>query len=77
MAAAYIEQLQESGLFKQPIVTTLEPLERFHPAEAYHQDFVDRNPRQGYVVAHALPKVEKLQKQFPDLIERSDDVSDE
>ena len=46
----------------QGIVTTLEPLDAYYVAEAYHQNFVCRNPLQGYVRAVALPKVEKLEK---------------
>lgn len=59
VAAAYIKQLNDAKLFPAPIVTTLEPLKDFYDAEAYHQDFVRRNPFQGYVVQQALPKVEK------------------
>ena len=59
---AYIRQLEAAKVFDQPIVTRLEPLERFYPAEEYHQDYVRLNPRQGYVVQQALPKVAKARK---------------
>jgi peptide methionine sulfoxide reductase msrA/msrB len=59
---AFIAELAEAKTFKSPIVTTLEPLDKFYPAEAYHQNYVCRNPNQGYVRAVALPKVEKLEK---------------
>ncbi len=62
LAESYIKQLNESGKFSDPIVTTLEPLEKFYPAEDYHQDFVKHNPRHPYVVRWALPKLEKLDK---------------
>jgi peptide-methionine (S)-S-oxide reductase len=68
VAAAYIQQLEAAGVFSEPIATTLEPLEAFYPAETYHQDFVEQNPRHGYVRQWALPKLEKLQKQFGDLL---------
>lgn len=68
VAEAYIAQLNEAGIFGKKIVTTLEKLEKFYPAEAYHQDYVRNNPNQGYVVGNALPKVEKLKKSFPELI---------
>jgi peptide-methionine (S)-S-oxide reductase len=68
VAASYIDQLNEAGVFDKPIATTLEPLEQFHAAEAYHQDFVQNNPSQGYVVVNALPKVEKTVKHFPELV---------
>jgi peptide-methionine (S)-S-oxide reductase len=49
-------------VFASPIVTTLESLTEFFPAEQYHQDYVRLNPTQGYVVQQALPKVEKAKK---------------
>ncbi|MCC6144286.1 MAG: peptide-methionine (S)-S-oxide reductase MsrA [Candidatus Hydrogenedentes bacterium] len=62
IAEAYIRQLNDGGVFGDPIVTTLEPLEKFYPAEDYHQDFVKNNPNQPYVRGVALPKLEKLKK---------------
>ena len=62
LAEAYITQLDATGKFKKPIVTTLEPLEKFYPAEDYHQDFVKHNPDHGYVQAWAIPKLKKLDK---------------
>lgn len=61
---AYIQQLTEAKVFKNPIVTTLEPLTQFYIAEDYHQDFRQNNPNQGYVRAVADPKVEKTRKLF-------------
>jgi peptide-methionine (S)-S-oxide reductase len=67
-AAAYIEALEAAQVFKSKIVTTLEPFEGFFPAEDYHQNFVQENPRQGYVVQQALPKVDKVRAKFPDQV---------
>jgi len=64
IAAAYVEQLGKSGAFSQPIVTKLEPFTGFYPAEAYHQDFLARNPHYPYIAINDLPKVHSLQKQF-------------
>jgi peptide-methionine (S)-S-oxide reductase len=64
VAEAYIRQLNEVGVFRSPIVTTLEPLEAFYVAEEYHQDYAARNPNQPYIVYVAQPKVEKLRKNF-------------
>ena len=66
VAQAYIRQLEEAGVYADPIVTTLEPLEAFYPAEEYHQNFAARNPRQPYVRAVAAPKVDKLREGFPE-----------
>ena len=46
--------------FAQPIVTRIEPLPKFFPAEKYHQDFFRLNPNQSYCRAVIRPKVEKL-----------------
>lgn len=71
VAAAYIQQLQEAKVFDQPIVTTLEPLDQFFEAEAYHQEYVARNPNQPYVAAVAAPKVKKLEKSFADKLKKA------
>ena len=68
LAEAFIADLREAKAFKQPIVTTLEPLTQFFPAEAYHQNFVCRNPLQGYVRGVALPKVEKVRAKYGELL---------
>ncbi len=70
VAAAYIAQLDAAKAFPKPIVTRLSPLEKFYPAEGYHQDFVQHNPGHGYVVVNALPKVEKLKKLYPELLRK-------
>ncbi|MCS5720901.1 peptide-methionine (S)-S-oxide reductase MsrA [Herbiconiux sp. CPCC 203407] len=46
------------------IVTTLEPLGAYYPAEEYHQDFFAKNPGQGYCMAVAVPKVNKVRKAY-------------
>jgi peptide-methionine (S)-S-oxide reductase len=50
------------------IVTTLEPLGDWYPAEDYHQDFFAKNPGQGYCMAVALPKVNKIRKSFSEYV---------
>ena len=64
VAEAYIKQLTDAKSFKSPIVTTLEPLSEFYPAEDYHQNYVKGNPFSGYVREVALPKVRKVREQF-------------
>lgn len=70
IAEAYIRQLDGARVFPAKIVTRLEPFRGFYLAEEYHQDFVRRNPNHGYVVIHALPKLEKLHKACPRLVRR-------
>ena len=60
LAEDYIARLEQAGAFKQPIVTSLEPLDIFYPAEDYHQDYAARNPDQPYIAAVAQPKVAKV-----------------
>ena len=46
------------------VVTTIEPLTEVYPAEQYHQDFFAKNPTQGYCLAVAVPKVNKVRASF-------------
>ena len=68
LAEAFIADVTEAKAFKSPIVTTLEPLTEFYPAESYHQNYVCRNPYEGYVRGVALPKVEKVREKFKDML---------
>lgn len=70
-AEVKIKQLNESRHFPSPIVTTLEPLVEFFPAEGYHQDYVRNNPLQPYVRAAAIPKACKVREKHPELIRKS------
>jgi peptide-methionine (S)-S-oxide reductase len=66
IAAAYIAQLQQAHVFSAAIVTKLEPLTGFYPAENYHQDFLVLHPSYPYIVFNDLPKVDDLKQLFPD-----------
>jgi peptide-methionine (S)-S-oxide reductase len=66
-AEAYIRQLTQNKVFPDPIVTQVVPLNRFYPAEAYHQNFLERYPDNPYIVFNDLPKLDQLRKQFPAL----------
>lgn len=68
IAADYIKQLDAAGVYSDPIVTTLEPLTQFFPAEAYHQNYARQNPTQGYIRGVSKPKVDKTKKAYPDLL---------
>ena len=50
--------------YSSPIVTVIEPLDRFYPAENYHQDYYRNNTTQGYCMAVISPKVAKLREKF-------------
>jgi peptide-methionine (S)-S-oxide reductase len=67
IAEAYIAQLDDAGVFRKPIATTVEPDRSFYPAEAYHQDYLTLNPTQPYIVYNDLPKIENLERLFPEL----------
>ena len=64
VAAAYIAQIQKAHVFKQPIATRIEN-GGFAPAEAYHQDFMRKNPAHPYIMIHDRPKLAALKQQFP------------
>ena len=66
IADAYIAQLDKGRVFRKPIVTRVDALKGFYPAEAYHQDFMILNPRYPYIVINDLPKVANLKRLFPE-----------
>jgi peptide-methionine (S)-S-oxide reductase len=67
VAEAYIDQLQQAKIFKSPIVTRLEPLKAFYPAEDYHQNYARLHPSDPYITINDIPKVKALEKEFPNL----------
>jgi peptide-methionine (S)-S-oxide reductase len=68
VALAYIAQLDAANVFKRKIVTKVVPLDGFYPAEAYHQNFLERNRTYPYIVYNDLPKLEQLEREFPSLV---------
>jgi peptide-methionine (S)-S-oxide reductase len=66
VAEAYIAELQAAKALPRPIVTELAPLKGFYPAEAYHQDYLRHHPNSPYIVINDLPKLDRLQREFPD-----------
>jgi peptide-methionine (S)-S-oxide reductase len=64
VARAYVAQLGKARVFGKPVATRLEQ-GRFVEAEAYHQDFMARNPGHPYIVIHDRPKLAELKRQFP------------
>jgi peptide-methionine (S)-S-oxide reductase len=67
VAKAYIAQLNQARVFDAAIVTKIEMDRPFYTAEAYHQDYLKRNPTSPYIVFNDLPKISDLKRVFPDL----------
>ena len=67
IAEAYISQLDKSHAFPRAIVTRIDPLKGFYPAEDYHQDYLIHNPTAPYIAMFDLPKVENFKRTFPEL----------
>ncbi|MFN5931198.1 MAG: peptide-methionine (S)-S-oxide reductase MsrA, partial [Sphingobacteriales bacterium] len=63
-AEKYKVELDKSGAFDNPIVTAIESLKNYYPAEDYHQNYYKNNPNQGYCYFVIKPKVEKFKKVF-------------
>ena len=73
VAAASIRALESSKRFQAPIVTSLEPLAAFYPAEEYHRGYVARHPNDPYVAFNDLPKLALLRERFPQLVRKNGD----
>jgi len=67
VAEAYIKQLDSAKVFDSKIVTRVDPLTAFYPAEDYHQDFMKKNPMHPYILFHDVPKVASFKKDLPAL----------
>ena len=71
VAEAYIKQLDAAKVFDGPIVTDVRPLERFYEAEAYHQDYAERNPLSPYILFNARPKVQKVRTYYKERLKQT------
>ena len=63
-AEKVIKEVEASGAWPDPIVTELQPFEKFYVAEDYHQDYYAKNPFQPYCLVVIRPKVAKLRKTY-------------
>jgi peptide-methionine (S)-S-oxide reductase len=70
VAEEVIADFNARGLWTAPLVTQVEPMEAFYPAEEEHKDFYRRNPNQAYCQAVIAPKVAKLRKQHMDKLRK-------
>lgn len=67
----YKEELDKSGAFDNPIVTTLEPFTKFYEAENYHQEYYELNKNSNpYCSIVIRPKLEKFEKVFKDKLKK-------
>lgn len=69
-AEAVIKEMTEQKLWKDPIVTQVEPLAEFYPAEDYHQTYFRTHPYQLYCQAVVAPKVAKARSHYIDRLKR-------
>lgn len=65
VAQAYIGQLNATKIFNTAIVTKVNPLQQFYPAENYHQNYLTLHPNSLYIVINDLPKVASLKRLYP------------
>ena len=65
-AEAYIAELDKAHAFPRRIVTKVERLRAFYPAESYHQDYATLHPDSLYIAAYDLPKIANLKKLYPE-----------
>ncbi len=65
-AERVVADLTAQGVFSDPIVTEITPLDVFYPAEDYHQEYFERNAEQPYCAAVIAPKVAKLRRHYLD-----------
>ena len=63
-AENYRQQLEDSKIYKDPIVTEIVPFEKFYPAEDYHTNYFNLNPENSYCQYVVRPKVEKFKKKY-------------
>lgn len=71
IAEASLKKTDASGLWDDPIVTTIEPIKNYYVAENYHQDYFDNNPNAGYCSYVIAPKVKKFKKEYQHLLKKS------
>lgn len=67
-AETAINSLSQNNVWDTPIVTAIEPINNYFPAENYHKDYLDYNPGNAYCQAIVRPKLEKFKKAFQELL---------
>lgn len=69
---AFVQALNSQNVFGMPVVTQVEPLDNYWPAENYHQDYFARNPHQGYCAYVVGPKVKKFMETFSAYVKKDE-----
>ena len=64
IAEEVIAEFTAEGVYDKPIVTEVKPMDKFWPAEDYHQEYFANNPNQPYCAAVVAPKVAKFRQKF-------------
>lgn len=64
----YIQKLEVSHRYNRPLTVQVRRLNKFWPAEDYHQNYIANNPDSRYVQTVSIPEIKKFQKQYPELI---------
>ncbi len=67
----FIEELNKSSEFGEPIVTAVEPLGEYYPAEDYHRDYYEKNAQAPYCQVVINPKLKKIKEKFAQLLEKA------
>jgi peptide-methionine (S)-S-oxide reductase len=70
LAQQYVKELNDSKAWANPVVTTVEPFQKFYAAENYHQNYYNDNKNQGYCRYVIGPKLEKFEKVFKDKLKK-------
>jgi peptide-methionine (S)-S-oxide reductase len=71
IARSYVEELDKSGEFNDPIVTEIAKATAFYPAEKQHENYYNNNRAHGYCRAIIDPKIRKLMSKHGDLAVQS------
>ncbi len=70
-AEEFIKNLEDNGSYDAPITTTLEALEKFFPAEDYHQDYERMHPNNPYIQSVSIPRLNKFKARKPQFLKKN------
>jgi peptide methionine sulfoxide reductase msrA/msrB len=70
LALFYKQRINQSKMFRSPVVTEISPFQEFYSAEQYHQEYYERNGRQQYCYVYIRPKLEKFKKVFAEKLKK-------